>query len=122
MAEDLRTLPLLPLRGVVVFPYMMVNLDVGRDRSVAAIEAVLDTEERELVVAAQRDEEKDDPTAADLYDVGTLVTVRQAAKLPDGTMRVLVEGLERCRILGGTAREDYLEVETLICPDVVAKS
>lgn len=122
MAEDLRTLPLLPLRGVVVFPYMMVNLDVGRDRSVAAIEAVLDTEERELVVAAQRDEEKDDPTAADLYDVGTLVTVRQAAKLPDGTMRVLVEGLERCRILGGTAREDYLEVETLICPDVEDKS
>ena len=122
MAEDLRTLPLLPLRGVVVFPYMMVNLDVGRDRPVAAIEAVLDTEERELVVAAQRDEEKDDPTAADLYDVGTLVTVRQAAKLPDGTMRVLVEGLERCRILGGTAREDYLEVETLICPDVEDKS
>jgi len=122
VAEDLRKLPMLPLRGVVVFPYMMVNLDVGRDRSMAAIQAVLDTEDRELVVAAQRDEEKDEPTSADLYDVGTLVTIRQAAKLPDGTMRVLVEGLERCCILSSEELEDYLEVEVQVCPDVEDKS
>ena len=118
MAEELRTLPLLPLRGVVVFPYMIMNIDVGRERSVAAVAAAAETEERELIVTAQRDEEQDDPTTDDLFDIGMIVTIRQIARLPDGTMRVLVEGMERCRILGFDKQEEYTTATAQPCPDV----
>ena len=75
MSEN-QPLPLLPLRGLVVYPHMMVNLDVGRDRSVAAIERAIAGDNRILVVA-QRDPECDDPTTDDLYDVGAVAEIRQ---------------------------------------------
>ena len=91
------TLPLLPLRGMIVFPYMVVPLDVGRDKSISALEEAM-INERQIVLAAQRQAKITEPTEEDIYEIGTLAEVKQLLKLPDGTIRVLVEGLHRIRI------------------------
>src|SRR5512139_3446782 len=102
------TLPLLPLRDIVVFPGMVVPLFVGREKSVAALEAAMaasgSSEEEEgaagtkdIFLLAQLDPGCDDPQADDLYDTGVIATVLQLLKLPDGTVRVLVEGQHRAR-------------------------
>lgn len=109
MAE-VRTLPLLPLRGMMVFPYMIIHLDVGRDRSVAALEEAM-VRDRQVMVTAQRDAEVDEPTREGLYDVGTVVEIRQILKLPGGTVRVLVEGLHRALIMDYREEEKYAEVD-----------
>jgi ATP-dependent Lon protease len=90
--------PLLPLRDIVVFPHMIVPLFVGRDRSVAALEAAMESD-KEIFLVAQLDPGEDDPQRDDLYDVGVIATVLQLLKLPDGTVRVLVEGKERAKLL-----------------------
>ncbi len=87
-------LPVLPLRDVVVFPHMVIPLFVGRDKSMQALERAMEADKRILLVA-QKSAETDDPTGADLYTVGTLAQVLQLLKLPDGTIKVLVEGLAR---------------------------
>ncbi|HVI26531.1 MAG TPA: endopeptidase La [Xanthomonadaceae bacterium] len=91
------SLPVLPLRDVVVFPHMVIPLFVGRDKSIRALEQAMEADKRILLVA-QTSAETDDPRAADLYPIGTLATVLQLLKLPDGTIKVLVEGLERARV------------------------
>ncbi|MBJ7501365.1 MAG: endopeptidase La, partial [Sphingopyxis sp.] len=96
--------PLLPLRDIVVFPHMIVPLFVGRDRSVAALEAAMESD-KEIFLVAQLDPGEDDPQRDDLYDVGVIATVLQLLKLPDGTVRVLVEGKERAKLLS-LASED----------------
>ncbi len=96
MAE-LRTLPLLPLRGMVVFPYMMIHIDVGRDRSMAAIEEAM-VENREVMLTTQTDAEAEEFTFNDLYRVGVVAEIRQVIKLPGDTVRVLVEGKHRALI------------------------
>ena len=96
MAE-LRTLPLLPLRGMVVFPYMMIHIDVGRDRSMAAIEEAM-VENREVMLTTQTDAEAEEFTFNDLYRVGVVAEIRQVIKLPGDTVRVLVEGKRRALI------------------------
>src|SRR3546814_4364331 len=93
--------PLLPLRDIVVFPHMIVPLFVGRDRSVAALEAAMEAD-KEIFLVAQLDPGEDDPQRDDLYDVGVIATVLQLLKLPDGTVRVLVEGKERAKLLALT--------------------
>ena len=93
--------PLLPLRDIVVFPHMIVPLFVGRDRSVAALETAMESD-KEIFLVAQLDPGEDDPQRDDLYDVGVIATVLQLLKLPDGTVRVLVEGKERAKLLGLT--------------------
>ena len=93
MAEKI-TLPLVPLRGVVVFPNMIMHLDVGRDSSVNALEAAMVTNRR-IFLVAQVDTDTDDPEVEDLYEVGTISEIRQTIKLPDGNVRVLVEGINR---------------------------
>lgn len=93
MAEKV-TLPLVPLRGVVVFPNMIMHLDVGRDSSVNALEAAM-VGNRRVFLIAQIDMETDEPEEDDLYDVGTISEIRQIIKLPDGNVRVLVEGMTR---------------------------
>ncbi|WP_206811015.1 endopeptidase La [Paradesulfitobacterium ferrireducens] len=99
-----RELPLLPLRGILVFPYMVIHLDVGRERSIAAIdEAMLG--DRIVLLASQKETEIDSPNPDDIYGIGTLAEIKQLLKLPGGTMRVLVEGISRGRI------EDYLQEE-----------
>lgn len=90
-------LPVLPLRDVVVFPHMVIPLFVGRDKSMQALERAMEADKRILLVA-QKSAETDDPGAADLYAVGTLAQVLQLLKLPDGTIKVLVEGLSRVAV------------------------
>ncbi len=93
-----QSFPLLPLRDIVVFPHMIVPLFVGRDRSVAALEAAMEND-KEIFLVAQLDPGEDDPQRDDLYDTGVIATVLQLLKLPDGTVRVLVEGKERAKLL-----------------------
>ncbi|MBR1694063.1 MAG: endopeptidase La, partial [Selenomonas sp.] len=109
MAE-LRTLPLLPLRGMVVFPYMMIHIDVGRDRSMAAIEEAM-VENREVMLTTQTDAEAEEFTFNDLYTVGVVAEIRQVIKLPGDTVRVLVEGRHRALIHEFHEQENFDTVE-----------
>ncbi|MGY4800445.1 endopeptidase La [Teichococcus aerofrigidensis] len=104
-------LPVLPLRDIVVFPHMIVPLFVGREKSVRALEAVM-REDKQILLVAQRNAAQDDPGAEDLYDVGTVSTVLQLLKLPDGTVKVLVEGGKRARVLGFKETDQYFEAYT----------
>lgn len=119
--EELMTLPFVPLRGMMVFPYMIMHIDVGRERSKEALEQAM-VKDRELVVAAQKDPEQDDPAPEDLYEVGTLVEIKQILKLPDGTERVLIEGLKRVSIESFHATEAYDEVEAVVHTDEIDTS
>ncbi|HAU29022.1 MAG TPA: endopeptidase La [Rhodospirillaceae bacterium] len=109
--------PVLPLRDIVVFPHMIVPLFVGRDKSVKALEDVI-REERPLLLLAQKDAGEDDPSVASLYEVGTLGTVLQMLKLPDGTVKVLVEGGKRARVKHFTDREAFFEAEAELVEDI----
>ena len=102
-----QTYPVLPLRDIVVFPAMIVPLFVGRDKSVAALEAAM-AADKEIFLVAQLDPAEDDPAREDLYEVGVTATVLQLLKLPDGTVRVLVEGKTRGRLDSLTEGEAYL--------------
>ena len=95
--------PVLPLRDIVVFPHMIVPLFVGRDKSVAALEAAM-AADKEIFLVAQLDPAEDDPARDDLYEIGVTATVLQLLKLPDGTVRVLVEG--KARAPAGRAGRD----------------
>jgi ATP-dependent Lon protease len=98
----------LPLRDIVVFPHMIVPLFVGREKSVRALEAVM-REDKQILLVAQRNAEQNDPGTADIYGVGTVSTILQLLKLPDGTVKVLVEGNRRARITRFTETEAYFE-------------
>ncbi len=102
--------PVLPLRDIVVFPHMIVPLFVGRERSVKALEQVM-KDDRQILLASQKDAAKDDPTEDDIYRVGALANVLQLLKLPDGTVKVLVEGRSRARIVNFVPNESYFEAE-----------
>lgn len=110
MAEKV-TLPLVPLRGIVVFPNMIMHLDVGRESSVNALEAAM-VGNRRVFLVAQIDTDNDDPAESDLYEVGTISEIRQIIKLPDGNVRVLVEGMTRGVIKEYRDSEDGKYVET----------
>ncbi len=107
--------PVLPLRDIVVFPHMIVPLFVGREKSIKALEEVM-REDKRILLAAQRDAADDDPDNDAIYSVGTIASVLQLLRLPDGTVKVLVEGNERARISAFTDREDYYEAHTDILP------
>ncbi len=94
LPADLSALPLLPLRDVVVFPHMVIPLFVGRPKSIKALDVAMDTG-KHVLLAAQRQAAKDDPAGSDLYEIGSIATVLQMLKLPDGTVKVLVEGTQR---------------------------
>ncbi|MCO6416714.1 endopeptidase La [Siccirubricoccus sp. KC 17139] len=100
--------PVLPLRDIVVFPHMIVPLFVGREKSVRALEAVM-REDKQILLVAQKNAAQDDPAAEDLYQVGTVSTVLQLLKLPDGTVKVLVEGGRRARIVAFKETESHFE-------------
>ncbi|MCB2092464.1 MAG: endopeptidase La [Alphaproteobacteria bacterium] len=106
-----KTYPVLPLRDIVVFPHMIVPLFVGREKSVKALEQVMNSEKKILLVA-QKDANLDEPDVDDIYRTGTLATVLQLLKLPDGTVKVLVEGVERVKITGFAGTNDFFEAET----------
>jgi len=107
MSAMTRFLPILPLRDIVVFPHRIVPLFVGREKSVAALEAAMGSD-RELFLVAQLDPGEDDPDRDALYDLGVIATAMQLLKLPDGTVRVLVEGVKRARLLNIDDGEGYL--------------
>lgn len=105
-----RELPLLPLRGILVFPFMVIHLDVGRDKSVKAIEEAM-IGERAVFLATQKEAQTDNPEEEDIYQLGTVAEVKQMLKLPGGTIRVLVEGLSRARIKTWVSKDPYFKVE-----------
>ncbi|MEP0391195.1 MAG: endopeptidase La [Erythrobacter sp.] len=115
-----QTFPLLPLRDIVVFPGMVVPLFVGRDKSVAALEAAME-DSKDIFLLAQLDPACDDPEGDDLYDVGVVAEVLQMLKLPDGTVRVLVEGKERASLVTLHNEDGHViaEVDALV-PETVA--
>jgi ATP-dependent Lon protease len=109
MAES-RVLPVLPLRDIVVYPKMAAPLFVGREKSVRALDEVM-RKDKQILLAAQIDASEDEPAPDRIFTVGTVATVVQLLKLPDGTVRVLVEGGHRARIKEFTGREEYFEAE-----------
>ncbi|MFC5712682.1 endopeptidase La [Thalassorhabdus alkalitolerans] len=108
--QNKRIIPLLPLRGLLVFPTMVMHLDVGRDKSVQALEQAM-VDDNEILLTTQTDLSIDEPDIKDIYHVGTLAKVKQMLKLPNGTIRVLVEGLQRAQIERFLDNEEYFEVE-----------
>lgn len=104
-ANETTVFPLLPLRGMLVFPYMITPLDVGRERSIRALEEAM-TDERQLVLAAQKSAEITDPEQDEIHEVGLVAEIKQLLKMPEGQIRVLVEGLHRVRI------EEFVDTES----------
>ncbi|MBP2635228.1 MAG: lon1 [Firmicutes bacterium] len=110
MTEKRRTIPLLPLRGILVFPYMIIHLDVGREKSISALEEAM-VQDRMIMLATQKDAQNDAPEPDDIFSVGTVAEIKQLLKLPGGTIRVLVEGLHRGKIENFTSFDPYYEVQ-----------
>jgi ATP-dependent Lon protease len=109
--------PLLPLRDIVIFPTMVVPLFVGREKSIKALQEVMKSD-KSIVLVAQKNSEIDDPSSKDLYQYGCLSKVLQLLKLPDGTVKVLVEGEKRIKILRYNENaNDYLTCEVEIAED-----
>ena len=103
-------LPLLPLRDVVVFPYMVMPLFVGREKSILALRAAMDAN-KQLFLVSQQDAQTEDPTTDDIYTVGVVANIIQMLNLPDGTVKVLVEGQTRAKIVKGHDDENGLWAE-----------
>lgn len=110
ITETERTIPLLPLRGLLVYPSMVLHLDVGRDKSVKALEQAM-VEDNLILLATQEEVQVEDPSEADIFKVGTVAKVKQMLKLPNGTIRVLVEGLKRARIDSFIDHQPYFRVQ-----------
>ena len=121
-------LAVLPLRNIVVFPGMIVPLFVGRDKSIRALEDVM-ADDKQIMLVAQRDGDLDDPSEEDVYDIGTVGTILQLLKLPDGTVKVLVEGLRRAKLVDFVPNESFFQAsvigikeEDLDSPDLASLS
>ncbi|HMN36322.1 MAG TPA: endopeptidase La [Hyphomicrobium sp.] len=108
--------PVLPLRDIVVFPYMIVPLFVGREKSIAALEEVMRAD-KQILLAAQKNAGDDDPATDAIYEIGTLASVLQLLKLPDGTVKVLVEGSARARVVRYTDNANYFEADVERVPE-----
>ena len=109
--------PVLPLRDIVVFPGMIVPLFVGREKSVKALEEVM-KDDKQILLIAQKNASQDDPGPDDIYSIGTLGTVLQLLKLPDDTVKVLVEGGRRVRVTGYSERADFFEARAVDMEEV----
>jgi ATP-dependent Lon protease len=113
---ETRTYPVLPLRDIVVFPHMIVPLFVGREKSIKALEEVMRSDTF-ILLATQKNASDDDPATAAIYETGTLASVLQLLKLPDGTVKVLVEGAARARVTSYTERVEYYEAGATVLAD-----
>jgi ATP-dependent Lon protease len=113
---EARAYPVLPLRDIVVFPHMIVPLFVGREKSIKALEEVMRSDTF-ILLATQKNASDDDPATDSIYETGTLASVLQLLKLPDGTVKVLVEGAQRGKVLQYTDRSDYFEANAVALPD-----
>jgi ATP-dependent Lon protease len=112
-----KVIPVLPLRDVVVYPHMVIPLFVGREKSIKALEAAMEVD-KQILLVAQRSASDDDPQQDDIYTIGTLSNILQLLKLPDGTIKVLVEGVERAQVNEYVTGKEYFtaNVEVLDCP------
>ena len=113
---ETRAYPVLPLRDIVVFPHMIVPLFVGREKSIKALEEVMRSDTF-ILLATQKNASDDDPATDSIFEVGTLASVLQLLKLPDGTVKVLVEGADRAKVLKYTDRSDYYEADATVLAD-----
>src|ERR1700719_3744466 len=116
IAGESRAYPVLPLRDIVVFPHMIVPLFVGREKSIKALEEVMRSDTF-ILLATQKNASDDDPATDAIYGVGTLASVLQLLKLPDGTVKVLVEGAARATVKQYTDRTDYYEADAVVLAD-----
>ncbi len=117
---ETRAYPVLPLRDIVVFPHMIVPLFVGREKSIKALEEVMRSDTF-ILLATQKNASDDDPATDAIFETGTLASVLQLLKLPDGTVKVLVEGVERAKVLKYTDRSDYYEADAHVIVDDVGE-
>src|SRR6186997_1948703 len=117
---ETRAYPVLPLRDIVVFPHMIVPLFVGREKSIKALEEVMRSDTF-ILLATQKNASDDDPATNSIFEVGTLASVLQLLKLPDGTVKVLVEGAQRGKVLKYTDRSEYYEATAVVLEDVVGE-
>ena len=115
--KETLSMPVLALRGLMVFPHMVLHFDVGRSKSVAALEQAM-LEDQRVFLVAQRDTEVEDPTVEDLCTVGTIAVIKQVMNLPGDSLRVLVEGVSRGRLMSIMQEEPYLEGGVRLMPDV----
>jgi ATP-dependent Lon protease len=115
LPADPITLPLLPLRDVVVFPHMVIPLFVGRPKSIKALEAAMESG-RQIMLVAQKAAGKDEPKADDMFEIGCVSSILQMLKLPDGTVKVLVEGLQRASTVKITDGEEHFLGEVTPVP------
>ena len=115
LAENAVTYPLLPLRDVVVFPHMVIPLFVGRPKSIKALETAMESG-KSILLVAQKSAAKDEPSPEDLYEIGSVANILQMLKLPDGTVKVLVEGVQRARVIAVTDEKTHYVAEALPIP------
>ena len=107
---QLSAIPILPLRDVVVYPHMVIPLFVGREKSIQALEAAMDND-KQILLIAQKSAAQDEPTQEDLYEIGTVSSILQLLKLPDGTVKVLVEGNKRARVINYLGEKEYFTAQ-----------
>src|SRR2546423_9296335 len=112
-----RDLPLVPLREAVVFPKLVVPLGVGREKSVAAINAAMNEEKHYIVLAAQKDAEVDDVTPEQIYSVGTVAEIVRLLRIPDGSAQIIVQGINRVRITNYLPEQRFFRVNFEVIPD-----
>jgi len=117
---ETRAYPVLPLRDIVVFPHMIVPLFVGRKKSIGALEEVMRSDTF-ILLTTQKNASDDDPATEAIYEVGTVASVLQLLKLPDGTVKVLVEGAQRAKVLKYTDRSEYYEAEAVALGDTMGE-
>ena len=117
LIEKQSSFPVLPLRDVVVYPHMVIPLFVGRGKSIKALEAAM-LQAKQIFLVAQKKSADDDPAPEDVYEIGTLSSVLQLLKLPDGTVKVLVEGEQRAKAIKYTQEAGYLETDLELIADV----
>ena len=121
MVEPLKSIPILPLRDIVVFPNVTTPLFVGREKSINALESVM-SETKKILLLAQKNPDIDNPKQQDLYSIGTLAEVLQLLKLPDGTVKILVEGKAVCKITEYNNNEKYLDARVEQCKVIEDKN
>ena len=119
--KEMMHLPLIPLRGLMVFPHMVLHFDVGRPRSVAALEQAM-VEEQLVFLVAQKDGDVEEPAVSDLCQVGTVALIKQVLNLPGDSIRVLVEGQHRALLHAVTQEEPYWEADVIVPPQDVPET
>src|SRR5258707_7831145 len=117
---ETRAYPVLPLRDIVVFPHMIAPLFVGRKKSIGALEEMMRSDTF-ILLATQKNASDDDPATEAIYEVGTLASVLQLLKLPDGTVKALIEGAQRAQVVKYTDRSEYYEAEAVALGDTIGE-